>query len=74
MTRKYDADAWDRQIERDIAAAKLDKLAEEARTDHAAGKSKFLEHALAEGRASGLSPRTILDIIRDTKARLGNRA
>jgi hypothetical protein len=40
--QRYDADAWDRQIERDIAAGKLDKLAEEARADHAAGKSKPL--------------------------------
>jgi len=71
--QKYDADVWDRQIERDIAANKLDKLVEEARADHAAGKNKRLEDALAEGAASGLSPRTISDIIRDTKARLGNR-
>jgi hypothetical protein len=40
--QKYDADAWDRQIERDIAAGKLDRLAEEARADYAAGKSKPL--------------------------------
>lgn len=39
---RYDADAWDRQIERDIAAGKLNKLAEEARADYAAGKSKPL--------------------------------
>ncbi len=71
---RYDADAWDRQIERDIAAGKLDKLAEEAHADNAAGGSKPLEDALAEGAASGLSPRTIPDIIRDTKARLGNSA
>jgi hypothetical protein len=69
---RYDADAWDRQIERDIAAGKLDRLAEEARTDYTAGKSKPLEDALAEGTASGPSARTIPDIIRDTKARLGN--
>jgi hypothetical protein len=37
--QKYDADAWDRQIERDIAAGKLDKVAAEARADHAAGKT-----------------------------------
>lgn len=69
---RYDADAWDRQIERDIAAGRLDKQAEEARADYAAGKSKSLEDALAEGAASGLSPRTIPDIILDTKARLDN--
>jgi hypothetical protein len=39
---KYDADAWDRQIERDIAAGKLDKFADEARAEHAAGKTKPL--------------------------------
>jgi len=33
---KYDADAWDRQIERDIRAGKLDQLAEEARADYKA--------------------------------------
>ncbi len=69
---RYDADAWNRQIERDIAAGKLDTLAEEARADHAAGKSKPLEDVLAGGTASGLSPRTIPDIILDTKARLAN--
>ena len=70
--RRNDADTWDRQIERDIGAGKLDNLAEEARADHAAGKSKSLEDALAEGAASGLSSRTIPDIIRDTKAHIGN--
>lgn len=39
---KYDADAWDRQIERDAAAGKLDRLADEARAEHAAGKTKPL--------------------------------
>ena len=39
---RYDADAWDRQIERDIGAGKLDRLAEEARADYASGKSKPL--------------------------------
>ena len=39
---KYDADAWDRQIERDIRAGKLDQLAEEARADYKAGKRKPL--------------------------------
>ncbi|MFM9843913.1 MAG: hypothetical protein ACKVOI_13175 [Dongiaceae bacterium] len=53
---KYDADAWDRQIERDAAAGKLDRLAEEP----------------AEGAASGLSSRAIPEIIRDIKARLAN--
>ena len=39
---RYDADAWDRQIERDVAAGKLGRLAEEARAEHAAGKTKPL--------------------------------
>jgi hypothetical protein len=38
----FDADAWDRQIERDIRAGKLDQLAEEARADYKAGKRKPL--------------------------------
>ena len=38
--REYDSDEWDRQIEEDIRAGKLDKLAEEALAEHRAGKSK----------------------------------
>jgi hypothetical protein len=38
--REYDSDAWDRQIEEDVRAGKLDKLAEEALAEHRAGKSK----------------------------------
>lgn len=34
------ADAWDQQIERDIKAGKLDKLAEEALAEHRAGLSR----------------------------------
>jgi hypothetical protein len=68
----YDAATWDRRIEREITAGKLDQLAEEARADYAAGKSMPLEDALSEGTASGVSPRTIPDIILDIKARLGN--
>lgn len=33
---------WDEQIERDIKAGKLDKLAEKWRADHAAGKTHEL--------------------------------
>lgn len=33
---------------------------------------KALADALAEGATSGLSPRSIPDIIRDTKARIGD--
>ena len=40
--REYDSDEWDRQIEGDVRAGKLDKLAEEALTAHRAGKSKEL--------------------------------
>ncbi len=38
--REYDSDKWDRQIEEDARAGKLDKLAEEALAAHRAGKSK----------------------------------
>ncbi len=40
--REYDSDEWDRQIEEDVRAGKLDKLAEEALVAHRAGKSKEL--------------------------------
>jgi len=36
---KFDAEAWDEQIERDIEAGKLDALAEAAIADHRDGKS-----------------------------------
>lgn len=36
---EHDWNEWDRQIERDSAARKLEKLFEKARADHAAGKS-----------------------------------
>ena len=35
----YDWEVWDRQLEQDVAAGKLDALAEKALQDHAAGKS-----------------------------------
>ena len=38
--REYDSDEWNRQIEEDVRAGKLDKLAEEALAEHHAGKSK----------------------------------
>ena len=38
--REYDSEEWDRQIEDDVRAGKLDKLAEEALATHRAGKSK----------------------------------
>jgi hypothetical protein len=36
---EFDAAAWDRQIERDVKAGKLDALADEALREHTAGKS-----------------------------------
>ncbi len=33
---------WDRQLEADVAAGKLDRLAEEAWAEHRAGKSRPL--------------------------------
>jgi hypothetical protein len=40
--REYDSEEWDRQIEDDVRAGKLDKLAEEALAAHRDGKSKEL--------------------------------
>lgn len=39
---EYDAKAWERQIEDDARAGKLDALAEAALKDHKAGKSSAL--------------------------------
>jgi hypothetical protein len=39
---EYDWAAWDRQIERDVQAGRLDDLADKALRDHAAGKTKPL--------------------------------
>ncbi len=36
----YDADAWDRQIESDVKAGKLDRLAAEALEAHDRGETK----------------------------------
>jgi hypothetical protein len=36
---EFDADAWDRQIEEDAKAGRLDALAEEALEDHRAGRT-----------------------------------
>jgi hypothetical protein len=38
----YDWEVWDRQLEQDVAAGKLDALAGKALRDHAAGKSTKL--------------------------------
>jgi len=39
---EFDWVAWDRQLERDVRAGKLDAMAEKALQDHAAGKTKPL--------------------------------
>ena len=39
---QFDAEAWDRQLEDDVKAGKLDKLAERALRAHAAGQSTEL--------------------------------
>ena len=40
--RNYDADEWDRQIEKDVRGGRLDRLAEEALAAHKAGSTKEL--------------------------------
>ena len=40
--REFDADAWDREIEADALAGKLDVLADKALSDHRAGKTTSL--------------------------------
>ncbi len=39
---EYDWAAWDRHLERDVQAGRLDDLADKALRDHAAGKTKPL--------------------------------
>lgn len=39
---EYDQARWDRQIEADTAAGKLDSLADEALAEHRAGKTRPL--------------------------------
>ena len=38
--RRYDSDEWDKEIERDVSAGRLDKLAEEAVAAHKAGRTR----------------------------------
>ncbi len=38
----HDWASWDRKLEKDVAAGKLDELADKARADHAAGRTKPL--------------------------------
>ncbi len=40
--RKYDSDEWDKEIEADVLAGRLDKMADEAIAAHKAGKTKEL--------------------------------
>lgn len=39
---EFDADAWDKQIEADAAAGKLDALAEEALAEYHSGRAREL--------------------------------
>ena len=39
---EFEADFWDRQIERDLRAGRLDALVEEARTEHRSGRTRPL--------------------------------
>lgn len=39
---EYDWQAWDRQLEQDVADGRLDKLAEEALAEHARGETTEL--------------------------------
>jgi hypothetical protein len=38
----YDAAEWDRQLESDVGAGRLDTLVQEAQRDHRAGRTKAL--------------------------------
>ena len=38
--RDFDAEAWDRQIEEDLKAGKLDAIADQALKDFASGKAR----------------------------------
>lgn len=40
--RRFDSVQWDRQIEKDIEAGKLDRIAEKSIVDHRNGRSKGL--------------------------------
>lgn len=39
---EYDAERWDRQIEEDAASGRLGALAERARSEHQAGRSRLV--------------------------------
>jgi KaiC/GvpD/RAD55 family RecA-like ATPase len=40
--RKYHSDEWDKKIEEDVSAGRLDKLANAAIAEHKAGRTKEL--------------------------------
>ena len=40
--RRYDSDEWDKEIERDVSAGRLDRLTEEAIAAHKAGRTREL--------------------------------
>lgn len=40
--RQFDSDAWDNQIEKDVHAGKIEKLAKQALLEHKAGRTKEL--------------------------------
>jgi hypothetical protein len=39
---EFDAEIWDRQVERDVAAGRLDSLIAEARAEHRSGRTRPL--------------------------------
>jgi len=39
---EFEAERWDRQIERDLRAGRLDSLVEEARAEHRSGRTRPL--------------------------------
>ncbi len=39
---KYDSEEWDQQIDKDVEAGKLDKIASESLAEHKAGRTQEL--------------------------------
>ena len=39
---EFDTELWERQLERDIDAGRLDRLSQEARTEHREGRTRPL--------------------------------
>jgi hypothetical protein len=50
---EFDWRAWDEQLERDVAAGKLDKLGDQALADHSAEKARVFE-SLCDARFLGV--------------------